>query len=285
MQSVSYHIYELKGPLFSRTGALLRFEFDTGFGYADCHPWDIFGDAPLEKQLSNLSHGLFTKITSRSYFFAKLDASARLENRHLFEGKNIPKNHFLWTGGEVPEGFCTVKIKVRERVPKIEGKKLRLDCNERFTPETVDAFFSTLDPQQVEFVEDPTPYDEKLWNHLYRKYGIPLARDAGSENKGACQVLVVKPAAQEMLEDGRKIVVTSYLDHPIGQLAAALFAPDDTIHGLASHLAYEKNAFSECFDASPYLKPPPGTGLGFDEQLKKTAWKKLTSMISDPISC
>ena len=79
-------------------------------------------------------------------------------------------------------------------------------------------------------------------------------------------------------------MVTSYLDHPLGQVAAAYVAaqlwaqfPDrlETC-GLLSHLVYQTNEFSEqlCVKEA-ILIPPEGTGFGFEETLYNQDWRDL----------
>ena len=106
------------------------------------------------------------------------------------------------------------------------------------------------------------------------------------------QVLVLKPATQAwkpVLQAARlwhkRLVVTSYLDHPLGQLGAAWIAARAAaqapgtmdICGLLSHSAYEPTAFSEALSVSgPLFRPrleEPGLGLG--RLLEKLDWRQI----------
>ena len=76
----------------------------------------------------------------------------------------------------------------------------------------------------------------------------------------------------------KPIVITSYMDHPMGQFGAAYFA---ALHpaprcGLFTHVLYEKNEFSErIVSDGARLLAPEGTGIGFDDLLEHLPWKRL----------
>ena len=102
---------------------------------------------------------------------------------------------------------------------------------------------------------------------------------------------MLKPALVDplaLLGDGGarpdRWVVTSYLDHPLGQSAAALAAAELARAwpgrvepcGLLSQHVYAPNAFSERISgAGPWFRPPGGTGLGFDDLLEGLAWRPI----------
>jgi len=73
--------------------------------------------------------------------------------------------------------------------------------------------------------------------------------------------------------------VTSYMDHPVGQLFAAYVAAKHATSsrcGLVTHVLYEKNAFIEQLGIDGMrLVPPAGRGIGFDDLLERLPWKKL----------
>jgi O-succinylbenzoate synthase len=174
--------------------------------------------------------------------------------------------------------------------------QLRLDFNERLNPIEADSFFKKLMPlqSQIEFIEDPTPYHPGIWKRLQEHGGIPLALDRNwnfflkNPEKKAVSILVLKPAIQDpkgviKIADKLKIpiVVTSYLDHPVGQMYAAWVASEIKKNsevsllqcGIFSHLNYKKNHFSsEVRSMSNALQPPLGLGLGFDSLLNQISW-------------
>lgn len=177
--------------------------------------------------------------------------------------------------------------------------------------------------EKIEFVEDPCRWNPGEWSRLRKETALKFALDFALERScfddvdsdsgemttlqgktfsppesgiaevaaDVCDALVVKPAVQEPARlaslaraKGWKLVVTSYLDHPVGQAGAALEAarlaavePDFVaVCGLASHLAYHENEFSKMLRfAGACLLPPPGTGVGFDELLNAQDWWEL----------
>jgi len=79
-------------------------------------------------------------------------------------------------------------------------------------------------------------------------------------------------------------VVTSYMDHALGQMYAAYecarlrqFDPRaDMFHGLATHTLFERDPFFEQLSLSGgRLSAVEGTGLGFDDLLEGLPWKEL----------
>ncbi|MEC7840025.1 MAG: enolase C-terminal domain-like protein [Chlamydiota bacterium] len=293
----------------SHSGALLKFELEEGVGYADCHPWPELGDLPLQSQLSLLQKGSFTTLTlSSSLYFAKIDASARSNKKNLFEGLYVPKSHMLiYDINEVDinliekileAGFTSVKVKVGRNI-KQEIQKLlsmtkyplkwRLDFNARVAFEDYISMVSELRDLNIEFVEDPFPFDHQKWCQAEKITRIPLAVDRFIEKdvSDSDRIWVIKPA----VGDGEKnlsqhrFTVTSYLDHPLGQASAAYMAAKLSakysdhclICGLLSHYVYESTPFTsqENNRLSAKFSIPEGTGLGYDDLLRNLNWRKL----------
>jgi O-succinylbenzoate synthase len=270
-----------------RRGALLRVDD----GFADIHPWPELGDEPLEKQLLRLALGETTQLTARSLAMAKLDGDARKAGRSLFDDLAMPPCHWPLAAGDVPDAFDTVKIKLGPgtSLPRgLDAFKLRLDFNGTLTPAQFEAFVNTLTRwSAIEFAEDPCGYDGETWKRLKEQNGIPLALDRGVATDGV-DVLVVKPAAQTpdvALATGLDVVVTSYMDHPVGQLHAAHVAARVAAEhpkqvrqaGLLTHLLFEPDPFLEqiAIDGNT-LARPTGTGIGFDDLLERLPWKQLS---------
>jgi len=313
---ITYHPYTLtspaplgrsSGPV--RHGALLRVDAaGRAVGYADVHPWEELGDLPLTEQLAKLSLGETTNLTRASLAFAALDGAARAEGRSLWDGLTVPSSHFLLPGaadavpealeGALGEGFTGFKLKVggeqdaeeqvllslARRLAEVDGEpRLRLDYNEALTASEFAARMARQDALRpvLDFVEDPCPFDADTWWELSQTTGATLALDrAADTHAGAfAGTLIHKPARfgpEPPLTTARRVVVTTYLDHPFGQLTAAWvaarLAPGET-HGLVSHRAYARNAFSEQLGwHGPHLTLPGGTGFGFDEELARLDW-------------
>ena len=278
---VDYWKYELKpkrrlsaiAAEGSRRGALIRIDG----GYADIHPWPELGDATLDEQLALLARGETTPLTRASLKFADIDRAARRDERSLFDGLTIPPSH--WPGPDPPGGFDTVKLKSIDRIP--EHVRLRIDFNATLTPEEFVRIAATLPRERVDFIEDPCPYDAATWTDLRARTGLRLALDRGSvagQRRGA-DVLVIKPAIEEIPPTDSELVVTSYMDHPIGQLCAAFAAATAGITatcGLVTHVLYEPDPFIDRMQIDgARLIAPGGTGWGFDDLLEGLPWRTL----------
>jgi O-succinylbenzoate synthase len=291
-----------------RHGALIR----AGDGFADVHPWPELGDAPLDQQLAMLARGETTPLTRASLQFAAIDATARHDGRSLFDGLTIPPSH--WPGPDPPDGFDTVKLKSIDRIP--DHVRLRIDFNATLTPDEFVRIAVTLPRERIDFIEDPCPYDAATWADLRARTGLRLALDRGgaTEHRQEClchidlpvsntdqalsqsdlqmwhrhsclcfvagvDVLVIKPALQEIPNADAEIIVTSYMDHPIGQLCAAYAAAKagiTTTCGLVTHVLYELDPFIERMQIDgARLVPPGGRGWGFDGLLENLAWRRL----------
>lgn len=277
-----FHEYALhpRAPLSARhaggthRGALLRVDG----GYADVHPWPELGDAPLDEQLSALARGEFTPLTERSLWFARLDGEARRAGVSLFDGLTIPRSH--WPGADPPPGFDTVKLKYRgERLELPDGVRLRIDCNGVLDREQAIRFAGTLPKDRIDFIEDPCPYEPAAWNAIRERTGLRLALDREVARDGV-DVVVIKPAIQHVPDIDREIVITSYMDHPVGQFCAAYIAAlralPESRCGLMTHVLFEPDAFLERVQRKgDRLLAPAGTGLGFDDLLEMLPWREL----------
>lgn len=222
--------------------------------------------------------------------------------------------------GALAEGFTRFKVKVgkdREaekrdlqdmaavlrEVSSADGTPplLRLDYNEVLTEDAFADYFAAMPSllPLIDFVEDPFPFNAPSWNETSRRLGISLAVDRAAMDNGAAGFSgpqILKPARfgphlparfgphlPVSRATGRRIV-TSYLDHPLGQLCAAWvvaaqLGPEahSETHGLISHRVYAPNAFSEQLGwRGPHLALPLGLGFGFDDLLAALDWKPLS---------
>lgn len=258
-----------------REGALLRIDE----GFADLHPWPELGDPTLDEQLERLRRGEATPQVQASLELARLDREARANGRSLFDGVEIPESH--WPGDDPPDGFDTIKIK--DTAPLPPHVRVRIDFNERLTAEDFLRVAVALPREQIDFIEDPCPFDESVWLEVRKRSGFRLAVDRASASAGtsaAADVVVHKPALHARFPfTEREVVVTSYMDHPVGQFGAAYVAATHEVSsrcGLMTHVLYETNDFIEritCEGAR--LLASRGTGIGFDDLLERLPWKKL----------
>lgn len=290
-------------------GVLIR----VGEGYGCIHPWPELGDPPLEKCLADLKGRRFWPIVRRALRCAEFDDAARREEESLFEEMEVPRSHATLVSCDAKEfaraievGFDTVKMKagmdlgaeaafLEEMLLEFPSLKWRLDFNESLDPESADRFIGGLSEgvrRAIDFIEDVTPFSETVWSDLWKKYRVPLAVDRESgPHREAAQYTVIKPAVDEpfllsegALKNSQRAVMTSYMDHPLGQAFAAweaartelLFPGLLTTCGLQTHHLFEKDAFVDRLgDWSAEFKVPNGTGLGFDDELAGLTWVEL----------
>jgi len=304
-----FHRYVLNGSL-RREGALLRIEHaDGAIGYADLHPWASFGDLALDEELATLASDRPSRLGRRALAHARRDATARAEGRSLWSGIEVPPSHWLLPSLSAPlpdadalaaQGYRRLKVKLGADLPSelprlIElmralpvAMKARLDFNERLDASAFSRFLeATADwHPRIDFIEDPTPLPAE-WKEARRDFQVALAADKHAMSAEA-EVLVLKPAIHDVLRlarerEGfsRRFVVTSYLDHPLGQAAAAVAAGELARQfpgrvsegGLLSHEVYEPNAF-RIRRQGPWFLAPAGSGYGFDEQLAQVDWRR-----------
>jgi o-succinylbenzoate synthase len=259
----------------AREGALLRVDD----GFADVHPWPELGDAPLEEQLALLARGETTPLTEASLRLARVDGDARRRGVSLFKGLTIPESH--WPGNDPPSVFDTIKIKGVMDVPP--GVRIRIDFNATLTAEEFLEIAATLPKERIDFVEDPCPYDEETWRSLAEETGLTLAYDqpptANRQPPTEYDVRIHKPAIRAEWPMHQDVVVTSYMDHPIGQFGAAYVAATHRTNarcGLFTHVLYEPDAFIERIAADgARLLAPRGTGIGFDDLLEQLSWTSI----------
>lgn len=322
IQDVHYCLYELhsetllssRGSRKTRHGALLRIQFKDGIGFADCHPWLELGDLSVEKQLKLLSEGKLTSLSRKSLHFARQDAEGRKEEKSLFTTIRVPPSHLLVTDlthwgidrlhKASEDGFSFIKIKVgrdlEQEIPLIKqilsecptlGMKLRLDFNASLTQQSFEYFLTSISKgiDFIDFIEDPFPFHPVSWAQVQKAFPCSLACDHQSERAVglplSAKVIIVKPALQDEMRfktDLQRVIYTTYLDHPIGQLAAAYSAAKMETRetgGFLSHFVYDQDPFmQELHTQGPQLIPPKGTGFGFDDILKQMNWNELKAV-------
>lgn len=143
---------------------------------------------------------------------------------------------------------------------------------------------------QIEFFEDPFSFQPLEWERIQNEYSIKLANDREAyqslEYPNSAEVCVIKPAIQDIrpfLKSKKQLVITTYLDHPLGILNAAYVAAQTLSYvpkqlltcGLLSYSTYKPDSFSQQLNREgTSLKPPIGTGFGFDDLLENLPWQK-----------
>ncbi len=269
-------------------------------GYGCIHPWPELGDAGLEEEVASLGTPHPGPLARRALECCLVDGAARAGGRSLWTGLTVPESHFtLGPDGAVPDGFHAVKVKagrgpgpVRERLESLpEHLRIRIDCNGTLGgPDAFGKWWAVLEPWwgRIEFVEDPWPYDPESWKRIEERMGCRFAVDRWEGTVDGDFIRVVKPACRGGWEDlaaDVKLVFTSAMDHPVGQLFAAWCAarefarrPDRVLPGgLVTHHLFEPDDpfVRRLGPPRPVLVPPDGTGLGFDDLLEALPWKPL----------
>ncbi len=317
--SIHQYVMRSRGSLNAKSvrcvhrGALVRVDHEEGVGYGCIHPWPELGDKDLDQILAMLAVGEHTILSARALQCAQADAAARSHGVSLFDGLVVPRSHATLMMDEagfqaaVEVGFTAVKVKVG-RNPALEAEFIRgqarrfpellwrLDFNGVLDAEAVESLLADLGEQvrdKIDFLEDAFLPNNTPWINALGPYDIPMAVDREVEDAcGGYGVAVIKPAVNELepilervADEGKRVVITSYMDHPVGQSFAAWEAAKayqsfpnvvDTC-GLITHGLFEPDEFSAALgEPGPDFNPPRGTGLGFDELLKALPWKHLS---------
>jgi len=311
---IDIHPYVLRSraPLNAKSvrrehhGVLIR----VGGGYGCMHPWPELGDLPLDVQLDRLKLGEVTPNSRAAISCAQSDATARAEGRSLFDGLKVPRSHAslpmdrLAFESASSAGFDRVKVKMGKDIKKelefisvmaqmYPRFRWRIDFNGTLKPEELPTVMGALKDVlggQIDFLEDAV--DGAQNDPGGAKNLIALAVDREVETQlEAYPFAILKPAVNELPRllvraqaASTRVVITSYMDHPLGQAYAAWQAalaleafPDliDTC-GLITHGLFEQDAFTESLGPPrPDFRVPIGTGLGFDSLLESLSWKPL----------
>ena len=317
--SIHQYVMRSRGSLNAKSvrcvhrGALVRVDHEEGVGYGCIHPWPELGDEDLDQILAMLAVGEHTALSTRALQCAQADAAARRRGVSLFDGLTVPRSHATLMMDEagfqaaVEAGFTAVKVKVG-RNPALEAEFIRgqarrfpelmwrLDFNGVLDAVAVESLLADLGEQvrdKIDFLEDAFLPNITPWINALGPYDIPMAVDREVEDAcGGYGVAVIKPAVNELepileraSDEGKRVVITSYMDHPVGQSFAAWEAakayqsfPDvvDTC-GLITHGLFEPDEFTVALgEPGPDFNPSCGTGLGFDELLESLPWKPLS---------
>lgn len=268
-----------------------------GGGYGCVQPWPSLGHASLEDHWRALAQRVRMPLLERALLCARMDGEARAASRSWWSDVDVPLSHATITDlseenlGDALAGFTHAKCKVAagdasaltawaRRYPHL---RLRLDCNEVPTEEEFSAFILELPEdvrERIEWVEDPFAYDADRWLSWKNKYGMQLALDRALNEETASDewVSIWKPAWQEC-PAASSLVVTSAMDHPVGQCWAAYSAARVGVRqvcGLRTDHLFAPDAFLEKMGSWCAEWPQlDGTGMGFDELLEKLPWTRI----------
>lgn len=316
MEPIYYWKYSLKANMrlnavSSRRefeGALLRI----GEGFGCLHPWPELGDPELEELLREFRvKELISDIARGAFRMARIDGAAREAGESLIDSVRsyIPESHATLPECSISAveesvhlGYNTIKLKgdraFAGRLKALEGiarrwpqLSWRIDFNEVLTSNEIIELsqrFSCHLRDRIDFLEDPCPWNKKEWSLIRKKSGLNLARDRGSHHLTEDdRILVLKPVRGDIKAEslgGKTLVVTSNMDHALGQCFAAQQAGALgmqgvrlSIGGLQTHGLFEADQFTERLGiVGPTFTSPGGSGLGFDDLLEKLPWKRLS---------
>lgn len=292
-------------------GALLRI----GNGFGCVHPWPEFGDAPLEQQLKLLAEGQLTPVTTMAVRMAREDGAAREAGVSLFDNLPVPPSHYSWSFGlpqelqlrrVIENGWLAVKAKgfanwgetlrfLEASAKAAPNLRWRIDFNGCLDRHGFGKFLECMPLRvyrQLDFVEDPLPYDAEAWEHYRRAWGVSLALDKGwRDGTTGFDRVVVKPARRDwrvvaQTHPAVPLVLTSAMDHALGQSYAAWQAALAwqelgerlDLCGLVTQHLFDADPFFERLAVSEgvLLVDRAGTGLGFDDILERLPWTRLS---------
>lgn len=277
-------------------GFLLRIDG----GYACVQPWPMFGHPSLEDHERALREKRSLPLLDQAFACAAADAEARRNGVSWWSDLAVPRSHATITdlAEEPPEdilaAFSHAKIKAStsitaelcawaQRYPHL---RLRLDFNEVPSEQEFVDWWKNLPEslrRRIDWIEDPFPYDASSWQRVQETCACSFACDRAVESLRHCDDFwaVWKPAwqAQPVHAPDRPMIVTSAMDHPVGQAWAAYAAGRaglNTMAGLRTDALFEPNPFSERMGAwSPDWPHIGGTGMGFDDLLEQLPWMPI----------
>jgi O-succinylbenzoate synthase len=301
VKQISIHRYELSPRVApnrlsqaqARQGALIKVEFAQRTGYADLFSWPELGDPTLQESLESLKHHPLRQAAA-SLSWAFYEARAKERGVSLLSDVKVSSHKTMTELSAIEDCYTHAKIKISSletfqaacEFMHNKSQIFRLDFNGLLKSLEEAEKFKVQG--KLDFIEDPfTPMLMKNAAAL-KKIGAPVAldREETPEKISLCDVWVVKPVYfspeflfEQMRLIKKRIVVTSNMDHPLGQLIALHVAQKrpEEVHGLLTQNMYQTHAHSHWVTQTGTLLAPSfqGLGWGLDSQLEPLAWEKL----------
>jgi len=269
-------------------------------GYACVQPWPVFGHPTVEEHWQALAEGRSLPLLEQALRCARIDGEARARRESWWSQGAVPRSHATLTSfSECDDdpalaAFTHVKLKMSieqnqeliawaERHPE---PRIRLDFNEVPTRFQLEAWWAGLPAvvrERIDWIEDPFLFDAAEWRAFQGRTGVGLALDRALSDVTVSPdwLSIWKPAWQEMPSSAAKesLVVTSAMDHPVGQAWAAYGAAQagvTQVCGLRTDHLFARDAFAEAMgEWSPEWPAPEGTGMGFDDLLENIPWTRI----------
>ena len=272
-------------------GSLLKLVDDDGqWGVSDICPWPHLGDLTLDLEIAGKG-----PLYQRACVLATLDLEARKNQHRLISNKPVNVNTLVIDFSETPEPTAVLKIKgdqntegLLHSLSKLTNRQIRLDFNSLLSAEKFVSLIPSL-PKSIEYVEDPTKWDPKLWGLWNHK--IPLAVDFATANPfeflSAWTVLIIKPSRQDAdlliqkcISLNKKFTLTSSMDHPVGFAHGLRYAQNysDHVSGFSTLNLYEKTEFHQYFDlvgGTVIMKQAADFGIGMTAALNNLNWTQV----------
>ena len=289
--NIYYTLYELKNKSFkakhvSHKGVLLCFEEKNELSYSLYHPIESLGDIPVKDFLKNC------KILTSDK--GQLRRVKDLALRESFKAEIFVDTYDQVADLKAAEESKSKLIKLRTTSVKDLIDKFNFDTEKTFILDPNGSWsesdFETLEKSKIsdhiKYIEDPVlnkKFKSKNKSHSQLEFKIKIASDFIEYD--TCDYNIIKPTGFcHKLKDSstHPFVVTTYLDHPLGQIIAALFARNKGVKeacGLMSHRLFDINIYSEMFNDSNINKNNEKFIFSDFENLfkllKKENWKKI----------
>ena len=269
-------------------------------GFGCVQPWPVFGHSDLSEHWSALELGRRLPLLDQALACAQRDGLAREAGESWWSGCRVPQSHATITDLKTQEsaaheaGFSRWKIKaglddaamIRELLEQRPGLRLRIDFNEVPSEKQMAQWGQNWPAdlwQRIDFLEDPFPYNPEAWRRFSSQRSVALAVDRALADVSVADAFlpVWKPAWMPLpgAMAAEVVVVTSAMDHPLGQAWAAVQAADigtTQICGLRTDHLFEPDPFTSCMGSwSPEWPAPAGTGMGFDDLLENLPWTRI----------
>lgn len=309
----SEHFWNSQSQCKLRKGVLLKIQFDRNLvGYSCYNPWPELGDETYQEGLALLKKGEMTHLLTQSFYWADVDAKARIENISLRDSIQPLKNHFLVQdieqfikdkNQEILKRFSVFKIKMGRdlkkeasllsailnniaefQARKVSDIKLRLDFNGKMSFEEFNLWYKSLPIEiksQIDFIEDA--FDPRTCVDLNELKNPLYAWDFYHSKIVDPKTVIVKPTRflPKITQDQRRVFTHSF-DHPIGIVISHFAASQSAeayqeIHGLNFENVQCSDGSHQdfSFDQNKMIIKKSGSGFGFDELFKDTKWQAL----------
>ena len=221
-------------------GVLLSFDDGDQLSYSLYHPMAFFGDISLKKFLKNFETYVFKGPLKRVFDLALTNNKTPLDIACYEQCTNFLKAEE--SANEVIKMKPFQADDILKGIKKDTKKKFIFDANAQWTQNDCKRLFDQEWSGAIKYLEDPV-------KNLDFASKIPIASDF--VNYMNYEYKVIKPTAfNHPIKNplNKPLVVTSYLDHPLGQVISALFAHEKEIVepcGLMTHGFFKKNRYSE----------------------------------------